>query len=86
MEPRLKAGSRTSREQRLRDDAMRQRLLTDAHSPGQLPGVRTAHQPAGVLRRLGRQARRRQVPAAGGAREDPQRSVRRQAARGASAM
>ena len=53
-----------------RDEALRNQLLTDPHSPGILSRVRAAHQHRRVLRRLQPQARRQAVPGARGARED----------------
>ncbi len=53
-----------------RDDALRQQVLTDLHSPDMFRANGTGEKCAGVLRDVRRQGRRQAVSGAGAARED----------------
>ena len=55
---------------KIRDDALRQQLVTDPHSPAALPGRRPDAQHRRLVRGLRRQAGRQALRGAGGARAD----------------
>jgi putative endopeptidase len=56
--------------QKSRDDALKQQIASDPHSPALLPRQRHHPQPAGLVRRVRHQAGRQAVRRPGGSRED----------------